>query len=360
MDEIKNESAQNVTDSVNTQFNDTEQKNTNQAEYSLISLDKLFEMDIPPRKWMAYPFIQEKSISMIYASRGLGKTYAAMTIALGIASGTNVFDFVITEPHSVVYIDGEMAANDFSDRMKSLCSGLNIYKSCMFKNFKILTNDLQPLVLPNIGRPEGQKKITPLLKDADFIVIDNLSALCSYGKENEAESWTHMQQWLLNLKRDGKSVLVIDHSGKNEDNRGTSKKQDIMDSVIALSKPDGAKITDGARFIMNFTKSRNVCGEDVVAKQYWLQSNENGFLFWVSEKPTEPNDKKEHERKIAQELKAQGKTTREIAEMMGIGKTKAAELVKQSVPQEPDVKIDPETNLPIITLDELDESKFPQ
>lgn len=360
---IKNESAQVGTDSLYTHPNDKREKPENQAEYSLVTLKDLVEMRLPPRQWVAYPLIQEKSLTMIYAPRGIGKTYVAMTIALGVAGGVNVFGLKIEQARTVVYIDGEMAASDFSDRMQSLFFGLGLSSYTIMTNLHILSNDLQPRVLPNLGTSAGQKQISKLLQDADLIILDNLSALYSYGRENEAESWTPMQQWLLELKHAGKSVLVIDHSGKNQDNRGTSKKQDIMDAIVALSKPESYKAMDGAHFVLSYQKSRNVCGEDISPKEYQLRSDEStGNLHWDILTTTRSDITQEEERQRAQELKGQGMSVREIATAMGIGKTKAAELVKapscfepKTEPEEQPAESDDENVKYIDSLDELDD-----
>jgi hypothetical protein len=51
------------------------------------------------------------------------------------------------------------------------------------------------------------------------------------AKENDADSWTPMQNWLLAQRRAGKSVLVIHHSGKSGAQRGTSRREDTLDTA---------------------------------------------------------------------------------------------------------------------------------
>src|SRR5262249_59995012 len=68
---------------------------------------------------------------------------------------------------------------------------------------------------------------------------DNVSTLTSGGKENEAESWLPIQQWVLSLRRRGISVLVIHHAGRNGEQRGrseehTSELQSLTNLVCRL------------------------------------------------------------------------------------------------------------------------------
>jgi DNA-binding NarL/FixJ family response regulator len=54
--------------------------------------------------------------------------------------------------------------------------------------------------------------------------------------------------------------LFVHHAGKGGEQRGTSKREDIMDSVIKLSLPSDYTPADGARFVVTFTKSRGFSG----------------------------------------------------------------------------------------------------
>ncbi|WP_456679309.1 hypothetical protein [Bradyrhizobium sp. S3.7.6] len=80
-------------------------------------------------------------------------------------------------------------------------------------------------------------------------MLDNLSTLVNGGTENDAESWISMQAWLLQLRRRGVTVLVVHHAGRGGNARGTSKREDVLDTVIQLKRPE------------DLTKARGVFGE---------------------------------------------------------------------------------------------------
>lgn len=340
----------------------------NTPQYSVVSLRNLLEMKIPEREWIAYPFIQEKSLTILYAQRGIGKTYFAMTLGMAIASGKDVCNFKIPKSRAVLYIDGEMTGKDFQDRITNLGFGMDLCNTDTFDRFKILSNDLSEDTLPNIGTSDGQKQITALLGDCELIIIDNLSALCSFGRENEAESWTPMQRWLIDLKHRGKSVLLIDHSGKDPEhgNRGTSKKQDIMDAVVSLEKPTSYNVTDGAKFVMKYQKSRNVAGSILKPVGFQLETVGNqGFVSWSEFKVTDPANQTKREAEKAKKLEtvgnllSQGKSYRDIESETGISKSTVGELAKQlkTEPSQESVPAEPEPR--VIDLEDLNESMFP-
>jgi len=67
----------------------------------------------------------------------------------------------------------------------------------------------------------------------------------------------------LRLRAQGKSILFIHHSGKTGLQRGTSKREDILDTVINLRHTQDYEPTQGACFEVHFEKSRGIYGPDV-------------------------------------------------------------------------------------------------
>lgn len=127
---------------------------------------------------------------------------------------------------------------------------------------RILASDLCEFGIPDLSTETGQKQLEPHIGDAELIVVDNLSTICRSGKENESESWAIVQAWALRQRREGRSVLFVHHAGKGGEQRGTSKREDVMDTVVKLSLPSDYSPAEGARFTVAFTKSRGFSGPD--------------------------------------------------------------------------------------------------
>jgi putative DNA primase/helicase len=66
-----------------------------------------------------------------------------------------------------------------------------------------------------------------------------------------------MQNWLLSLRRRGISVMLVHHACTNGRQRGTSRREDALDTVIALRRPKDYSPEQGARFEIHFEKLRN-------------------------------------------------------------------------------------------------------
>jgi putative DNA primase/helicase len=76
------------------------------------------------------------------------------------------------------------------------------------------------------------------------------------GKENDAESWQIMQDWLLSLRKRFISTMLFHHSSRTGTARGTSKREDTLDTVIRLALPGDYQPSDACRFEVHFEKTR--------------------------------------------------------------------------------------------------------
>ena len=189
--------------------------------------------------------------------------------------------------------------------------------------FKLITPDLHEFGIRDLSIREGQNDINEHLEDVDLLIIDNLSTLVRSGRrENESESWLPVQEWALALRRLVKSVLFIHHAGKGGQQRGTSRKEDILDTVINLKPPKDFSPKDGAKFEVHFEKSRVFEGEDANPFEAHLISNQNGKLEWlIKEMATREFDK-------AIEFYKDDLSMSEIAKELGVNKSTISRWIK--------------------------------
>ena len=125
------------------------------------------------------------------------------------------------KPRKVLYIDGEMPATAIQERIRRI--SLTEDKIPPTPDYlRLITPDLQAASLPDLSTMEGRVLLEELIGDSELIIVDNLSSLFRTGVENEAESWQPVQDWALDMRRRGKSILFVHHAGKTGQQRGTS------------------------------------------------------------------------------------------------------------------------------------------
>jgi hypothetical protein len=297
-------------------------KKLEQAEseptYSVIAISEFLATELPPRDNILAPCLPRQGLAMIHSKRGIGKTFVALNIAYAVACGGSFLRWKAPQSRGVLFIDGEMPGNVIQERLAQIvqCNALEPQKPLL-----IFSPDLQDRGMPDLSTIEGQKAVEKHLSpDIELIIIDNISTLSRSGsKENEAASWLPLQQWSLKLRAQGKSVLFIHHSGKGGLQRGTSKREDILDTVISLRHAQDYEPAQGACFEIHFEKSRGIYGLDVESFEARL---DDGLWTMKSIK------RSAYEKAVR--LTKDGYSQKEIADEIGKNKGYISRLVKQA------------------------------
>jgi putative DNA primase/helicase len=258
---------------------------------------------------------------MIYAPRGIGKTHLSLEIGYAVASGGELFHWESPSPMGVLFIDGEMPGAVLQERLARIATSSENEPQAPLR---IITPDLQANGMLDLSRVEDQAEIEPYLQDISLIILDNISTLCRSGRENEAESWLPVQEWALRQRAAGRSVLFIHHSGKGGQQRGTSRREDVLDTVIALRHPGDYSPDQGATFEVHFEKARGIYGEDTKPFEARLTTTEDGKQEWITK-----NLEQSTAEKVAN-LLADDVPQKEIADMLGITKGAVSKAKKRA------------------------------
>lgn len=134
-----------------------------------------------------------------------------------------------------------------------------------------------------------------------------------------------MQEWMLRLRKRGISVLFLHHSGKNpRSQRGTSKREDLLDVVVALKHPPNYDASQGLRCEIHLEKTRGFLGERAKSFEVGMQEEPTGAKWTISS----TENVNAHR---AAELFATGMRVRELAEELGISKSTAGRLRLKSL-----------------------------
>lgn len=225
------------------------------------------------RETILHPWLHTQDLCMVFAARGIGKTHFALAVAFAIATGGSFAHWQAPQPRKVVYLDGELPGAVMQRRLLMHCPDVEPEPGFL----RVFTPDLMPdgRALPDVATYEGQIEIEGMLGDAEVVFLDNLSAWARTGRENESESWLPIAAWILSLRRRGIAVVLVHHAGKGGQQRGTSKREDLLDVVIGLSRPNDYDPSQGAVFVAEYTKARNLTGPDAQSLEFKLGGTED-------------------------------------------------------------------------------------
>jgi hypothetical protein len=226
-----------------------------------LDLKSFLQLSIKTREMLLDPVLPEKGLAMLYAARGTGKTHVALGIVFAVSTGGEFLKWRAPRPRRTLLIDGEMPAAALQERLASIVAGS---PTVIFDpaNIKIIAGDLvEGTGIGNLASREVQAELDRWLEDIDLLVLDNLSSLTAVIRDNDSESWGPLQEWLLRPRRRGISVLIVHHAGKGGQQRGTSRREDVLDTSISLRRPADYSPEQGATFEIHLEKSRGVHGD---------------------------------------------------------------------------------------------------
>ena len=293
----------------------------------VITMEGLINMTLPKREMVLGPILPTQGLGLLYAKRGVGKTHVALGIGYAVASGGTFFKWTAPMPRKVLYLDGEMPASAMQERLQRMAFAEEL-KMPDPSFFQLITPDLQDGPMPDLATKAGREVIDQSVEESDFVIIDNISTLFRTGEENEADSWQSVQDWALELRRRGKTVLFIHHAGKGGAQRGTSKREDILDTVVGLKHPAGYRAEQGAVFEVAYEKTRHFAGDAAADFTVALVEQEDGLWEWeIGEMRVDADIKR-----VAEYVK-EGRTIKEIEGLMQLTKSQVETRKKKAKEQ---------------------------
>ena len=159
---------------------------------------ELENKDVKTRQRLMGNWMKEGDLGFIHGERGSGKTWLVTGIAGALSTGRDLDNWQVPSSVNVFLIDGEMPIDDFIGRIKGVCPKNPLLHLLHHEQLC----DTTGLVM-NLTDQKTQRVITALCleKKIKLLILDNLSCLFSDLKENEADEWEKVLNWLLDLRR---------------------------------------------------------------------------------------------------------------------------------------------------------------
>jgi len=250
------------------------------------SLGEFLSSEVIDPKAILAPWLKEGGLWMCYADPGVGKTFFSLSVAFAVASGGKFLNWKAPKPRKVLYIDGEMETYDMHRRLTGIWGAAERDGKCNLKAAGVnfigwqATYQKPKSPFPDLAHESGRKVLMEKAAHADLIVVDNLTTTMRTGEENEAAYWTPMQDMLVELRKAGKAVILVHHTNKSGEQRGTSSKDIILNGKMKLSRPKDYSADQGARFTIEYEKARGLTGNDSLPIEVRLDEDNKGFPKW--------------------------------------------------------------------------------
>ncbi|MDB4438245.1 AAA family ATPase [bacterium] len=248
---------------------------------STISGSTLQGMEIPERETLLSPYFRAGDYGIIFAPRGVGKSWLSLMIAKALTEGGKIgnhWEAPISK--NTLYLDAEMNLFD----LKKRCQQLTIVNdSFRLLSHEIVFTESDDQLSLNLADPAQQDALKEhcLAEEIDVLILDNLSTAFKGLNENESDSWEQVSPWLLELRRHGIAVILVCHAGRNGNIRGTSRREDMAHWILSLEESDTGQ-EEGHEFKTRFTKQRNCMASDVPALAWTIKPESEGMQITTS------------------------------------------------------------------------------
>ena len=318
-----------LTDDYDFSLTDSPKENPNSGLFTVKSANQVI-MDAknrPPRRRLFGQLWYEGENDILYSDTNLGKTILAYQIANSISSGRSILGLAMDAPaQKVAYCDFELSEMQFLKR----------YSGDDGSIYQFSPNLLRVEINPDAECPQGYSFEDYLKMSLERVavdhgvkifVIDNITYL---NNETEKASFAlPMMKWLKEFRRKyDLSILILAHTPKRDSSKPITK-NDLAGSRMTMNFCDASFAIGGStkgsqiRYIKEI-KQRNepfrYDSDNVIVCAVEKLNNFLQFRFveYGSERDHLTENAKDALIQRAKELKAQGKTQREIAAQLGV------------------------------------------
>jgi hypothetical protein len=211
---------------------DTE-KRIERSRFDLISLADL-SASMPPPTWLIPDFIPERGAVQFFGKRKSFKTFLALDLALGVASGKQTFGFTPAQ-NSVVYCVGENASTFALNHVPAWRAAHDATSG----DFPFFTVPAVPRAIAPSETVELIAAIKAKTERPSLVVIDTVSRAMRGLDENTYKDMSRFSEACDELRYQlGCTVLVVRHVGKTEgkSGRGSGVLEDDFDTVVEIER----------------------------------------------------------------------------------------------------------------------------
>ena len=224
----------------------------------VVTWGELRSAELPAKPYLIEPWLRRRDQVLVFAKAGVGKSYWCKTLAVAIVHGIEVFGWKPRKGR-VCYIDGEMDAAELRMRLLAIAAGMGV--EIPDDGIMIVSRDylaLKQQRLPYMTDAATRDLFLRLIpEDADLVIYDNLSCLIG-GEENDAAAMDNLIDFVLRLRGRGQAGIYVHHAGRSGEQRGSTRRVDILDTVVRLEALD----EENDRFHVRWDKHRGFSHRD--------------------------------------------------------------------------------------------------
>jgi hypothetical protein len=242
----------------------------NASSFTPVSSVELMAAEMPSRADLLPPLISGDGSLLVYGAAGVGKTFFALGIARAAAAGGSFLGWRAPRAHRVVYVDGELGADEMRARLALLGGPL--------PHLQFFLPDRKKGPLLDLTRVDAQHRLMEQWGDPELVIFDSLASLAALRSGDDSR-WEQLQHFLQRQKTYGRAIVVVHHANQQGRLHGSAQRANTFDAVLALQRPATWRPSDGACFEIHVEKTRRLMS-DAERVQAQLGTDPDGKARW--------------------------------------------------------------------------------
>jgi hypothetical protein len=209
---------------------------------------------LPPRDFLMGDVICTTSRIIVVGETGVGKTLLCLDLAAAMSAGADFLGWQGKRRARVMYLDGELPAETFKERMELIAERYGEDIELFGYNRDVIGPDEMPPLNTDAGRAWLWREIETVKPDVVF--FDAIMCLLG-GSMAEEESWAPVKDLVRQISSRRIAQVWLHHTGHDATKGfGTKTREWEMDTVVMLSKLEASGDEPSAAFQLEFTKAR--------------------------------------------------------------------------------------------------------
>jgi len=258
----------------------------------LYTFEEIESLPVPP--WVIPGWFRERTLTMLSAPGGVGKSNFAQALAISAAAGRPFLNpEAPVRPMRVVYLGVDAASWDYAHAARRIAQGLGVTSDDLDPERDEFAGGIwyrfDPLLLAD-GQFEEIMNSTsfPSGALADLVVVDCLRAVHDHD-ENSSELMAPVMRFFRKWAEKNCAILLLHHSKKPgeytskvgwDSARGSGAIHNSVDSHIVLDPAKLRKERPGIKVITaHWAKGRG--GDDTSGVRYKMRWNREKMVFTV-------------------------------------------------------------------------------
>ena len=194
-----------------------EKEDRDREVFEIIRPCSVFKKTLHPPVYVL-PSLRPRTVGLIVAQEGVGKSFLALEIGLAKASGFDLTGIGITGPGRVIYFSKEDPPEIIEERLQSIASFLPTEAREASDGLKIVSLYGKPATIVSEKSVVNEKLIRQIIKAGsgkDLLIFDTLRKLHDLEENSSGEMKVLLEIFDRIALETGAAVLLIHHTNKS-------------------------------------------------------------------------------------------------------------------------------------------------